>query len=427
MQERAAINRTHAEESRAAQERHSSVVEKFTGLEEQLRQITADREADRVAANREREDLVRTLTVEKQGQLASKEADIDQRERTIAKLVMERDTAVADMQKATEAFVKDRGLLKAEGDRKVAELAAKHDAELQQFHAEKRALEETLAEREATLVQRDETIAALRNEVSELKTRLADTERKLREEIAAITAQREEARAEIAVLNARLTAQSNDAKKDRDAVDAERLAVTKERDALAAALKEAKESHESESTALSKEFRGVIRQRDEAVARMEGERAAHQQHLETVERQFNEKAIAEAEIRARLEQDNARLRQDRDDFGRERDELRERIEKLFDQQREFLTGSAGPGYSLPRRETARPQFTVPPPEPVQVHPNVYVKPRGRVTEPVDFVVENPPPREEPAAEHDPEKGVKLNPIRPLSVRPPQVRVPLTKI
>ena len=273
---------------------------------------------------------------------------------------------------------------------------------------------------QAQSAAQQDQVHGLQKQIEELREergQVAGTERRLQEEVAKLSQERDAARKEIEILNQRLTAQAAEAQKAQAALVAERDLVISERDALASALQEAKEAHEAESTSLSKEFRAVIRQRDETVAKLEGERAAHQQQLDSVQTQASDRAAAESETRNRLEQENGRLRRERDEFGRERDDLRGRIERLFDNQREYLSGVGGVSSALTRRETSR-IYSIPTPEPVAVSPSVYVMPKGKQIEKLGFVEAE---IVEEAVPPNHEINIDLPRIRPIPVRPPQVR------
>jgi septal ring factor EnvC (AmiA/AmiB activator) len=191
-------------------------------------------------------------------------------------------------------------------------------------------------------------------------------------------------------------------------------------ESTAAALKAEKEAHDADTAAIAREFRAALRQRDEAVAELKAERADNTDRIAALERDNVKSSLEVKEDQQRLEMELSKVRRERDNFAHERDELRARIARMLDQQRDFLTGMAEsaptPTAPPPSRRESRPH--VPPPaepmvEPVTVKP-VRVEPVRTSEKVIDYI-------EAEVVSEEPDGGIHLPRVRPMPVRPPTIR------
>jgi chromosome segregation ATPase len=205
-------------------------------------------------------------------------------------------------------------------------------------------------------------------------------------------------------------------------ISAELKQFREEFEELKKTLQTEKEAHDADSAAFAREFRSALRQRDEAITELEAERGEHRHQVSALQEEHSEHVRVHTEQKEQTESEMARLRRDRDSFARERDELRKRVSRLFDQQREALGGlmegsaplaSAAPA---PRREPVRPY--VPPPVEAPVVVPAPTRSSGPRPTPVEVIEAELVAHEE---ENGEPKNFHLPPVRPMSVTPPSIR------
>jgi hypothetical protein len=181
-----------------------------------------------------------------------------------------------------------------------------------------------------------------------------------------------------------------------------------------------------------------MQQRDEALGELERGRAAIRQQLAELQEEKTKIARVEEDLRARSEREMTRLRRERDTSAKQRDEFRNRLTQLADQQRRLLDDLAS--------ETVRPTpslgFTSAPAAATAVEveavPPEESKPASRAEKKLSHEkkLTKPAPAREVPVERESnvidiseaevfrgtEAGIPLPRVRPVSIPPPQVRV-----
>jgi hypothetical protein len=198
----------------------------------------------------------------------------------------------------------------------------------------------------------------------------------------------------------------------------ERDAALAEKEKIIAELTEAKETHKAQAGVFASEFKTIVKQRDDALAQLDAERARLAGKTNDFEKERAAFAVAENETKSRAERDLARLRRERDSIAQQRDSLRERIEKLVDEQRQLLEDiTAQATFTAMKHEngTVTPE-PVPEPEPTPMTPKAR-EPKKKESNVIDIS------EAEIVSPVQYEEGrLKIPRVRPVVIPPPQVRV-----
>ena len=168
---------------------------------------------------------------------------------------------------------------------------------------------------------------------------------------------------------------------------------------LAAEMGISREAHQAQSAEFAHEFKAVVKQRDEALAELEKERISYSRKTAELAQQQEALAKTEAELSARFERELARMRRERDVLLRQRDELRDRLQRMVEDQRELLDDLA--------HQTSR-----------SIVNRSDVIPRTREPQEANVIditsVSNLP--------SEPDGNIHLQRIRPVPILPPRVRI-----
>ncbi len=323
----------------------------------------------------------------------------------VAFRAQELDTTVQAREAALREKHAANARLKTDNEAEIAKLVKDHEQALVTLTVEKDHQLATLyaekARGEASLTrERDEFESRLSSETARLAAKLEETETTLSTRIAKLTGDRDDARNESAVLAQRLGALSVESDRKLEELRRNLEDTVGEHRAIEAELEGAKEAHKAQSAVFAREFKTVVKQRDDAMSDAAAARADIREVTNRAALQRAEVERTEGELVARFDREAARLRRERDLFAQQRDELRDRISRMVDEQRQMLDEFAAQStrqVSLPSDvlQTTR--------EPRE--DNVIDISEAEIVESVDS-----------------ERGINLPRIRPVPIRPPNVRV-----
>ncbi len=375
---------------------------------------------------KQQEEAMAKLVAEHRAALAT---TAGKHERILSTVQAEKDAAVSNL-------VLEKTKLVTDHDAKLAALNAEYEKTLAAVRKEKdQALEELSTQMNAVL-------SAVTTDRDKLREALLHAERKYPVEIAALTAANEEAQNISSTVAERLAAMSLEFDQKHAKLAEERDAILAEKQKLTAELEEARESHKAQGGVFAREFKGVVKQRDDALALLEAERNRLAEKMSALEKERAAIAAAEMESKARIERELARFRRERDSVVHQRDSMRERIEKLMDEQRQMLEEvNTQATFSAMKRE---PSSAPPPPPPAPVsQPAPAPKPTAAPPpeEPAPEAIPESKPREARGRESrrkesnviditeaevtprpEEEGRLKIQRVRPVVMPPPQVRV-----
>ena len=362
-----------AERDKLAGEREA-LLAKLNRIEAEMERVSAEQQRDthgaELAALRTERDHAEEKWRREKADLESRNAELVEQ---LAATVREKVTI--DAQRQTSA----------QSERSAIDTAGRHAEELLRIKVEhQRALE------------------AIGEERDQVKTRLTELESKSVAEIAALAAQREETAQERAALAERMATLTREAERTNIELRRECETLQNEKEAAIAELRAAQQLHTTEINASSREFNNALRERDEALTAAQGAEARLEEQAISIARERAELARLEAETKAQLERDAIELRKERDVFLRQRNQLRQRLARLLDDDRELLATTD---------ESAE----------VEV-PTIEVGEESRSTAPRHAKEANviEISAEERGAEA--EGSILLPQVRPVVVRPPQLRV-----
>jgi hypothetical protein len=209
------------------------------------------------------------------------------------------------------------------------------------------------------------------------------------------------------------------------AADQKHTKLTEERDAaltekakIAADLDQARETHRAQAGVFASEFKAIVRQRDEALAQLDAERAKLAGKLNDFEKERATLNHAENEARLRAERDLGRLHRERDRIAQQRDVLRERIEKLVEDQKQLLEEiSSQSAFTAMKHQDAGAAAESGKAEGEPSSPSKGREGKKKEANVIDISeaeIVTPP--------QDEEGRIKIPRVRPVVIPPPQVRV-----
>jgi hypothetical protein len=130
-------------------------------------------------------------------------------------------------------------------------------------------------------------------------------------------------------------------------------------------------------------------------------------------------AHAESEAKDRAERDVARLRRERDSVAQQRDALRDRFEKLVEEQRQLLEEITSQVAFTAMKHT---ETGAAAPEPARAEAGAPPIPKGREAKKKEANVIDISEAEIMKPPQDEEGRIKIPRVRPVVIPPPQVRV-----
>ena len=351
-------------------------------------------------------------------------AQIAEQERAFNETKKELENRIADAERAT-AEIADRAqsldTIVRNRDNALAERDAERDADIERLKEEHEAalvarghehaagLDSLTAEKDrqhaALTVERAKAMAGLSREREDFAAKLADLEQSLTAQITSLTEARDESIRESAALAQRLAAFAVES--DRKFDDLQRLhqEAVSERQTLTSRLDAAREEHKAQSGVFAREFKGVVKQRDDVTNALGTARADLAEKTAALAREKTNLAKVESDIAARFEREVTRMRRDRDVLVRQRDELHGRISKMVEEQREMLEEL--------NAQTAR---RSPQPTDVVQKPHTERKRTAKESNVIEITAADIVPH------HEPDRGINLPRVRPVLIRPPNVRI-----
>ncbi len=347
-------------------------------------------------------------------------AQIAEQERAFNETKKELENRVADAERATaeiadraqslDTIVRNRDNALAERDADIARLKEEHETALvARGHEHAAGLESLTAEKDrqhaALTVERAKVVAGLSRERDDFAAKLADLEQSLTAQITSLTEARDEAIRESAALAQRLAAFAVES--DGKFADLQRLhqEAVSERQTLTSQLDAAREEHKAQSGVFAREFKGVVKQRDDVTNALGTARADLAEKSDALARERANLAEVESDIAARFEREVTRMRRERDVLVRQRDELHGRISKMVEEQREMLEEF--------NAQTAR---RSPQPTDVVQKPHTERKRTAKESNVIEITAADIVPH------HEPDRGINLPRVRPVLIRPPNVRI-----
>ena len=350
---------------------------------------------------------------ERRAQIAEQERAFHETKKELENRIAdaERATAeIADRAQSLDTIVRNRDNALAERDADIERLKEEHEAALvARGHEHAAGLDSLTAEKDrqhaALTVERAKAMAGLSREREDFAAKLADLEQSLTAQITPLTEARDEAIRESAALAQRLAAFAVES--DRKFDDLQRLhqEAVSERQTLTSRLDAAREEHKAQSGVFAREFKGVVKQRDDVTNALGTARADLAEKTAALAREKTNLAKVESDIAARFEREVTRMRRDRDVLVRQRDELHGRISKMVEEQREMLEEL--------NAQTAR---RSPQPTDVVQKPHTERKRTAKESNVIEITAADIVPH------HEPDRGINLPRVRPVLIRPPNVRI-----
>lgn len=393
----------------------AAIESQLTEARKQIEELQGKLKSAELALSDSRTELVaRTEAAAKQ--LPEHQAAITaltgKHERALAALSAEKDAAVAKI-------AAEKAAIAAEVDDRIAKLQDTHTKAVNSLREEKSATIAALTE------QTNATVAALTAERDKVRAALAEAERKYPAEIAALISARDSAQHDSASVAERLANMSVEAEQKHAQLTQERDAVRAEKEKIAAELDQARETHKAQAGVFASEFKTVVKQRDDALTQLDAERANLANKVNDFEKERAAFAAAENEAKMRSERDLTRLRRERDSIVQQRDALRERLEKLVEDQRQLLEEiNTQAAFTAMKHDVATGTVT---PESAAGESDIEVEavpppmPKAREKKKESNVIDIT------AAEivtpvQDEEGRLKIPRVRPVVIPPPQLRV-----
>lgn len=411
-QQLSAARTEHAEvtsELRAATDDFAKAKTEHASALAALQDALSNAQAD--AAGRFESD--RTAHDERRAQIAEQERAFHETKKELENRIAdaERATAeIADRAQSLDTIVRNRDNALAERDADIERLKEEHEAALvARGHEHAAGLDSLTAEKDrqhaALTVERAKAMAGLSREREDFAAKLADLEQSLTAQITPLTEARDEAIRESAALAQRLAAFAVES--DRKFDDLQRLhqEAVSERQTLTSRLDAAREEHKAQSGVFAREFKGVVKQRDDVTNALGTARADLAEKTAALAREKTNLAKVESDIAARFEREVTRMRRDRDVLVRQRDELHGRISKMVEEQREMLEEL--------NAQTAR---RSPQPTDVVQKPHTERKRAAKESNVIEITAADIVPH------HEPDRGINLPRVRPVLIRPPNVRI-----
>ncbi len=332
-------------------------------------------------------------------------------ELALTALAAEKDAALAKL-------ASEKATLAAEVDDRLAALRASHETLIHKLRDEKA---EAIAALRAEL---DGTVAALTTDRDKIRDALAEAERKHPAEITALVEARESARRDAATVAERLAAISVEAEQKQKQITEDLAAALAEKERLASEFEQAKETHKAQAGVFASEFKAVVKQRDNALTHLETERARLAEKTAAFDRDRASMATAEQEAQTRFDRDLARARRERDSIAQQRDSLRNRIEKLVEEQRQMLEDmTSQAAFTSMKHSEPTPAAASSPEESESAEEPLVARNKGRETtkkkEPNIIDITE---AEIVSPLQGGEGRLKMPRVRPVIIPPPQVRM-----